>query len=127
MKSLDINEFATNFQASTADEIWLFKAYNQDGLAVKVLDYDCTGDSFIELFEWSEYSLIPVLSARISRISQSSYAVHDAKLSLNRFWAKDGYTFNAYRYYVFTIRGLVARASGAFIDIPDDKFSEVKD
>ena len=127
VKSLDINEFATNFQASTADEIWLFKAYNQDGLAVKVLDYDCTGDSFIELFEWSEFSLVPVLSAGISRISQSSYAVHDAKLSLNRFWAKDGYTFNAYRYYVFTIRGLVARASGAFIDIPDDKFSEVKD
>ena len=127
MKSLDINEFATNFSAASANELWLFKAYNQNGLAVKVLDYDCTGDSFIEFFEWSDEGLIPVFSAGISQISQSTYAIHDAKLSLNRFWAKPNYSFSAYRYYTFTIRGLVARASGATFDIPDDKLSEAKE
>ncbi len=127
LKSLDQKEFALNSSASSANTMYLFKAWNQDGYSVRVLDYQATQDSYIEIWEYDTSNPMPVLRAGIKKIEQSVYSQHDSKITLERIWGKPSYTFNTYRYYSFVIRGLSVGASSASIDIPDDKFGEVEE
>ncbi len=127
MNSLDQREFALNSSASSANVIYLFKAYDNNGSSVRVLDYNGTEDAMLEIWEYDSGAGIPVLRAGIKNINQSSSSVHDSQIALERMWAKPGYSFSTYRYYTFVMRGLVKRPYSATSAIPDDKFSEVKE
>ena len=105
----------------------MYKAYTESGSSLRVLDYNGTEDSMLEIWEWNTTNPELVLRAGIGQISQSSESKHDAKVTLNRMWAKPSYSFSIYSYYNFVMRGLVARPYPTTSALPDDKFGEVKE
>jgi len=116
LKSLNEREMSgTSLLATGAlsTSIFLFRAYKQSGGQTKVLYYDRTEDSMIEVWEWNSGDNIPILRAGIKEIKQSSYSEHDSELLLSKFWAKPGYNFSTSRYYTFVLHGLVEKPTTA--------------
>ena len=85
-----------------------------------VVYHDATADSYIEIWEHKN-TMEPMLVVRagIREISTSPYSTSDAKILLNKFWAKADYNFSKMKNYTFVIRGLVEKPSRSLDDEAD--------
>ena len=132
--SLNDNQFNSDSYQASGSTLYIFRAWGQKRGWTQVVNYDCTENSTIEMWEADGHPPELILRAGIREITQSQESQHDAKLTLNRFWSKSNYSFNKYRQYTFMIHGLVERdellsplssESDKTDAIPADKLSNV--
>ena len=125
--SINHYEMSSDSLSASGDTIYLYRAYYPTGATAMVRYYDATKDSYIEIWEHKDgpSSPEPIIRAGIKEISTSPHSSSDAKLLLNKFWAKKDYNFSKMKYYTFVIRGVVDKPyrsqDDETIALPDDE------
>lgn len=131
--SLNDNQFTSDSYQASGSTLYIFRLWGQKRGWTAVVNYDCTENSTIEVWEADGYPPELILRAGIREITQSQESQHDAKISLDRFWSKSNYSFNKYRQYTFMLHGLVERdeplsplsySKGETVDLPDEVGNE---
>ena len=118
--------FSDSYDIGSGECLYMFRAWGQKYGWTQILDYDCTENTTIELWQETSNDPLLIMRAGIREIVQSPHSKYDAKLSLDRFWTKSDYRYSKYNGYSFTIHGLVERPSSSQSgEIPAEKLSNV--
>jgi len=122
--SINEYQFSANSSNASGDTLYMFRAWSQKYGWTQVLDYDCTEDTTIEMWQHNTNSdPLLIMRSGIREIVESQYSRHDAKILLNRFWIKPDYKFSKFNGYTFMINGLVERPASlvATVDLDNDE------
>ena len=111
MGSLNEDQFTSDSdQASSGNTLYLSRLWGQKRGRTQVVNYDRTQNSTIEVWEADSDVPVLIMKAGIQTIVQSEHSQDDARIAMNRFWSKPGYSFSKSRNYTFMLHGLVERA-----------------
>ena len=108
---LSSSQFSSDSHQASGSYLYMSRLWGQKRGWTQVVNYDRTEDTIIEVWQInSDGSTLLIIRAGINSIEQAEWTQHDAKLTLNRFWSKPGYSFSKFNDYTFMIHGLVERA-----------------
>ena len=127
--SISEYQFSSDSYDASGSTLYIFKAWSQKYGWTQVLDYDCTEDTTIEMWQdTTSGSPLLIMRSGIREIVQSQYSQYDAKILLNRFWVKPDYRFSKYNGYTFMIHGMVEKPGrqGTTFDLADDEKRKIK-
>ena len=121
---LSSSQFASESTFSSLSYLYLSQLWSQKNGWTPVVNYDSTQNSTIEVRQINnDGSTLLIIRAGINSIEQAEWSQYDAKLTLNRFWSKPGYSFSKYNDYTFMIHSLVERPESlaATFDLANDE------
>ena len=111
MAQFSSSQFSSDSHQASGSYLYISRLWGQKRGWTQVVNYDRTEDTIIEVWQInSDGSTLLIIRAGINSIEQAEWTQHDAKLTLNRFWSKPGYSFSKFNDYTFMIHGLVERA-----------------
>ena len=119
---LSSSQFSSDTHQASGNTLYLHRLWGQKRGWTQVVNYDRTQNSVIEVYEADSGTPVLVLKAGINKIEQAEWSRDDAKLELNRFWSKPGYSFSKSKEYSFMIHGLTEReVLISPLSLPDDE------
>ena len=124
---LSSSQFTAGSNQASGDYLYLHRLWGQKRGWTQVVNYDRTQNSIIEVWEDGDVPVL-IIRAGIHTIEQSEYTRDDAKLKLNRFWSKPGYTFGKFKDYILMIHGLTEReVLISPLSLPDDEADKTEE
>ena len=119
----DYQFFSDSYSISSGSNLYMFRLWSQNYGWTQVLDYDCTENTTIEMWQDTSNDPLLIMRAGIRGITQSPHSQYDAKIELDRFWTKTDYRYSKMNGYTFMIYGLVEKTGTrvATVDLANDE------